>query len=281
MKPISIYIVEDELLITASLKAQLQNFGYTILGSSTRGESCLEEIEQLSKEEREPEIILMDIHLRGEMDGIETAKNINEKYSCGIIFLTGQSSKEVYERSFKIKPFGYLLKPIDMEQTKMTIEIAAYQRNLELKNLEYQKNLEMLLNLKTKEKNEIQLMYQTILDHSFIGKMILSDNSIIYANMRSAAILEFNLENLLKMTPRTAYELFHEEDREKITSISRMFLTNIIKSQTVQFQARTNHVPSKFLEIQIDKVEYLGKPALSLSFFDINDFQGKHNPEHS
>jgi DNA-binding NarL/FixJ family response regulator len=47
MKPISIYIVEDELLITASLKAQLQNFGYTILGSSTRGESCLEEIEQL------------------------------------------------------------------------------------------------------------------------------------------------------------------------------------------------------------------------------------------
>ncbi|MEI6454947.1 MAG: response regulator [bacterium] len=279
MKPISIYIVEDELLITASLKAQLQNFGYDILGSSTRGESCLEEIEQLSKEGREPEIILMDIHLRGEMDGIETAKKINDKFNCGIIFLTGQSSKEVYDRSFKIKPFGYLLKPIDMEQTKMTIEIAAYQRNLELKNMEYQKNLEMLLNLKTKEKNEIQLMYQTILDHSFIGKVILSDNAIFYANQRSAAILELNLENFLKISPRALYELFIEEDKEKISSISRMFLENMIKSQTVHFQARTNHVPGKFLEIQIDKVEYLGKPALSLSFFDINDFQGEQHSE--
>ncbi len=121
MKPISLYIVEDELIISASLKSQLQNFGYEILGSSTRGESCLEEIEKLSSQGREPEIILMDIHLRGELDGIDTAEKINEKYNCGIVFLTGQSSKEVYERSFKIKPFGYLIKPIDIEQTKLTI----------------------------------------------------------------------------------------------------------------------------------------------------------------
>ncbi len=278
MKSISIYIVEDELLITASLKAQLQNFGYEILGSSTRGESSLEEIEQLSKQGQEPEIVLMDIHLRGEIDGIETAKRIHEKYNCGIIFLTGQSSKEVYERSFKIKPFGYLLKPIDMEQTKMTIEIAAYQRNLELKNIEYQKNLESLLNLKTKEKNEIQQMYQTILDHSFIGTMILSEEAVIYANQRAATILEINHEKLIKSTPKEVYLVFHEEDREKIASISNIFLTNVIKSQTVQFQARTDQTVVKQLEIQIDKVTYIEKPALSVSFFDVNDFKWKQHP---
>ena len=106
MNPISIYIVEDELLISASLKSQLQQFGYDIFGSSIRGESCLDDIAELSKQGREPEIVLMDIHLRGELDGIDTAKKIIEKFNCAIIFLTGQSSKEIYERSFKIKPFG-------------------------------------------------------------------------------------------------------------------------------------------------------------------------------
>ena len=125
MNPISIFIVEDELLISANLRSQLQSFGYEVLGSSTKGEQCIQDIERLSKEGKEPEIVLMDIHLRGEMDGIETARRLVEKFNCAIIFLTGQSSKEIYERSFKIKHFGYLLKPIDMEQTKMTIEIAA------------------------------------------------------------------------------------------------------------------------------------------------------------
>ena len=61
MNPISIYIVEDELLISASLKSQLQQFGYEISGSSIRGESCLEEIAELSRQGREPEIVLMYI----------------------------------------------------------------------------------------------------------------------------------------------------------------------------------------------------------------------------
>jgi len=157
----------------------------------------------------------------------------------------------------------------------MTIEIAAYQRNLELKNIEYQKNLESLLNLKTKEKNEVQQMYQTILDHSFTGNLILSEEAIVYANQRAAKILEISLEKLIKSKQKEIFQVFHEEDREKITSISNMFLTNLIKSQTVHFQASTNHATIKQLEIQIDKIIYIEKPALSISFFNVNDFPAK------
>jgi len=175
MSTISIFIVEDELLISASLKSQLQSFGYVVLGSSTRGEQCIEEIERLSKEGKEPEIVLMDIHLRGEIDGIETARSLVEKFNCAIIFLTGQSSKEIYERSFKIKPFGYLLKPIDMEQTKMTIEIAAYQRNLEIENRVYQQQLEILLEQRKRENDEITALYHTITNNSLVGMTITQD----------------------------------------------------------------------------------------------------------
>jgi len=278
MKPISIYIVEDELLISANLKVQLQHFGYEVLGISTRGESSLNEIEQLSIQGREPEIILMDIHLRGELDGIETAKKINEKYDCGIIFITGQSSKEVYERSFKIKPFGYLLKPIDMEQTKMTIEIAAYQRNLELKNTEYQQNLETLLTLRTQEKNEIQQMYQTLLDNSMMGIMIVSDKEIVYANKRCADIFELSLNDFLKNLPYEIIGMFHKEDQQKIIKPFEKYFTDKLKFSTIQLRTRLNHNKNKWLETNINTVDYLEKPALFLSFLDISIFQTTQIP---
>lgn len=111
----TVYIVEDEMLIAACLKDQLEESGFKILGSSTRGEKSIEEIRRLKEQNNEPEIILMDINLRGVMNGIDTAREITDQFNCGIIFLTGQSSKEIYKRSFCIKPFGYVLKPYDLE----------------------------------------------------------------------------------------------------------------------------------------------------------------------
>jgi len=278
MKPISLYIVEDELIISASLKSQLQNFGYEILGSSTRGESCLEEIEKLSSHGREPEIILMDIHLRGELDGIETAEKINEKYNCGIVFLTGQSSKEVYERSFKIKPFGYLIKPIDIEQTKMTIKIAAYQRDLELKNIEYQQSLETLLKQRTQEKNEIQLMYHTICESSLVAIMIVSDEKILYANKRCAEIFDFNIDDFKKISPGKIMDMVHADDRQKISDPFIKYFTEKSKIAPIEFCLRLNHGKIKWLEVKIDPVDYLDRPTLSFSFIDISVFKAAQPP---
>ncbi|MBN1199531.1 MAG: response regulator [Bacteroidales bacterium] len=141
----SIYIVEDELLIAANLKDQLMRAGFVFLGMSTRGEEALKEILLLKEQHKSPEIVLMDVCLRGEKDGIETAGLLCEITDCAIIFLTGQSSREIYERSFHVKPYGYVLKPYDLEQTIMTIEIAAYQRKLAIENREMRIRLETLL----------------------------------------------------------------------------------------------------------------------------------------
>jgi PAS domain S-box-containing protein len=273
MKPISIYIVEDELLISASLKSQLQNFGYQIFGSSTRGETCLQEIGQLSSEGKEPEIILMDIHLRGQMDGIEAAKAINEKYHCGIIFLTGQSTKEVYERSFKIKPFGYLLKPIDMEQMKMTIEIAAYQRNLELKNKEYQKSLEALLNIRTREKNEIMDLYQIIIDNSLMGLTIMQDEQFVFANRRTAEIFGFSLEDFLCLTIRDIVDLLHPDDQQKVIMLSQERLPGNDFPQGTLVRIFRKDGNLRWLETSVKTIQFKGRPALHQTFLDITEFQ--------
>lgn len=272
MSPISIYIVEDELLISASLKAQLQQFGYLVSGSSIRGETCLEDIERLSGEGKEPEIVLMDIHLRGDIDGIETARKINEKFNCAIIFLTGQSSKEVYERSFKIKPFGYLLKPIDMEQTKMTIEIAAYQRNLEIENKIYQKDLETLLEKRSQENKDLMGMYQTIIDNSMMGLTIMQDDKFVFANSRTAEIFGYPLDEFLASTIHKILELLYPEDRGKISVLSQAGIRGIDSPKHAQIRIITREGQLKYLDTFVSPVLFKGKPALHQTFLDISAF---------
>lgn len=273
MTPISIYIVEDELLISASLKSQLHHFNYEVCGSAIRGETCLAEIAELSAKGKEPEIVLMDIHLRGELDGIETAKRINEKFNCAIIFLTGQSSKEVYDRSFKIKPFGYLLKPIDMEQTKMTIEIASYQRNLEIENKQYRKNLEDLLERRSQENRDMMAMYQTIIGNSISGLTIWQDNRFVFANVAAAEIFGFTHEEFLASAVDDIFEMFHPDDQTILDSLKIAYLDGKKEPVRLIMKLITRSGQIRFLDTQIRVVEFKGWRACHQSFLDITNYR--------
>jgi AmiR/NasT family two-component response regulator len=134
MAPISLYIVEDELLIAHDLKNKLTEFGYEILGIDTKGEKCVANIATLKEANKEPDIVIMDVKLAGKMDGIEAARILTENYNCGIIFLTSLNKTEVFSKSFSLKPYAYLFKPVDVDQVRAAIEVANYQRNLEITN---------------------------------------------------------------------------------------------------------------------------------------------------
>jgi AmiR/NasT family two-component response regulator len=134
MAPISLYIVEDELIIAHDLKAKLTAMGYNVLGIDTKGENAVENIAGLHESKTEPDIIIMDVKLAGKMDGIEAARILTENYNCGIIFLTSLNKNEVFTKSFSLKPYAYLFKPVDIDQIKAAIEVANYQRNLEITN---------------------------------------------------------------------------------------------------------------------------------------------------
>lgn len=134
MTPITLYIVEDELLIANDLKKNLTNHGYQVLGMEIKAEKAIQEIASLKEANKEPDIVIMDVTLAGKMDGIEAAKIITENYNCGIIFLTSMDKSEMFNKSFSVKPYAYLFKPVDFDQIKAAIEVANYQRNLEITN---------------------------------------------------------------------------------------------------------------------------------------------------
>ena len=103
------------------LESQLQSLGYEITSIVDTGEKAIKKAE-----EDRPDIILMDIRIKGEMDGIDTAEVIRNKFGIPVIFSTAYLDQERIERAKITMPFGYVLKPIQERDLKVTIEMALY-----------------------------------------------------------------------------------------------------------------------------------------------------------
>ncbi len=114
-------IVEDEPSVAADLKTALESIGHTVVSMTALGEEAVVEAGR-----REPDLVLMDIYLAGDLDGIETARRIREQSGRGlpVIFLTAYGSDELVERAKRVKPSGYLLKPSSIDQLRIAIELS-------------------------------------------------------------------------------------------------------------------------------------------------------------
>lgn len=121
-KDIKILVVEDESIIALNIKKKLKSFGYTVPAMATTGEEAIKMAEITF-----PDLILMDVRLKGEMDGIQTAAEIRKSFDIPIIFLTAYSDDKVLERAKKTEPYGYIVKPFKAHDLKSNIEVALYR----------------------------------------------------------------------------------------------------------------------------------------------------------
>lgn len=131
---IKILIVEDEVIIAKEISMTLERNGYKVLDLATSYESL---IESLKKET--PDIILMDIMISGEIDGIEAAIKIKDNYDIPVIYLTGYSDKTTVEKATLSNPYGYIVKPVKFDDLRITIEIAVHKHNFDKQILVLQK----------------------------------------------------------------------------------------------------------------------------------------------
>jgi CheY-like chemotaxis protein len=110
MKKIKILIVEDEYIISLTLKNIFVASGY----DATVVTSGAEAITYAEKEK--PDVVIMDVSLNGQLDGIEAARMIKAKFGLPIIFMTGYSSDDLREKANQIGPIGYFVKPVDNDE---------------------------------------------------------------------------------------------------------------------------------------------------------------------
>jgi PAS domain S-box-containing protein len=122
----SIMVVEDEFIVAQDLISSLTNMGYEVSAHADSGEKAIQKAEQA-----QPDLIIMDIILKGDMDGIQAASEIHERFQIPVIFLTAFGNKSLLDRAKSTEPFGYLIKPFNEAELHSALEIGLYKAAME------------------------------------------------------------------------------------------------------------------------------------------------------
>lgn len=119
-------VVEDEILVARDLQDRLTEMGYEVPEIAGTGAEALDLVERFR-----PDLVLMDVRIRGRIDGVETAERIRESHGTPVVYLTAYADDTTVSRAKITEPFGYILKPFQERELETTIEIALYRHNAE------------------------------------------------------------------------------------------------------------------------------------------------------
>ena len=122
MEKKKIFVVKDESIVSLEIQSRIKHLGYLVSGTAASGDEAIRKVIDLK-----PDLILMDIRIKGDMDGIETAAEIKKIYDIPVIFLTAYADPVTIQRAKITDPFGYIIKPFEERELHISIEIALYK----------------------------------------------------------------------------------------------------------------------------------------------------------
>ena len=125
----SILIVEDDIIICEDMKSSLKQLGFKRVDSVTSGEAALEKVTR-----EKPDLVMMDIVLRGQLNGIETSEILKRDFDLSVIFLSAHTDPDTKKRTDAVQPYGYLSKPFHALELKEAVEHALQKHKEALKD---------------------------------------------------------------------------------------------------------------------------------------------------
>jgi PAS domain S-box-containing protein len=121
-----ILVVEDERIVARDLQMTLESQGYLVTGVAASSDEAI-----ASASGECPDLVLMDVHIKGERDGIETARLLRERFRVPVIYLTAYADAETVDRAKTTHPYGYLIKPFHERELRSAIEVALYKHEMD------------------------------------------------------------------------------------------------------------------------------------------------------
>lgn len=180
--PLKVFIIEDEIIAAESLKLDLENLGYQVIGKENSHDKVLPKIK-----ENQPDLILMDIKIKGDIDGIDLAKKINQIMCVPIIYLTAYADEKTLNRAMETSPYGYIVKPYKTEDLVTNIRIA-WQKYNQINHITHQLTSQQeRLNFISKYDELTQLPNQLSLVENFNGIL-----ELFYQQLNSQADLDID-----------------------------------------------------------------------------------------
>lgn len=222
--PAKILIVEDESIVAFNLQQRLAQLGYTVPHVAVSGQQSLELISS-----SQPDLVLMDIHIEGEMDGIEVAARLNESHPVPVIYLTAYSEDSTLERARRTRPYGYLIKPFSERELHATIQMALERHAVE------------------KDLEENRRLLQQALDAASMGIIELDTaTSAMTINGRTAELLGQREEGPLTLDDFLSG--IDEKDRANVAARFREALSPL-KRFSEEFRLLANEQPVSWIKV--------------------------------
>lgn len=227
-----VLIIEDEAITALDIKRTLEKLNYEIVGIKDRGEVALKEFQQAA-----PDIVLMDISLKGELDGIETARLLNIQKRVPVVYLTAHYDDETIERSKSTNPYGFLLKPLNERDLNSCIRMALYRFETENKLREVE---DQLISAKRKSGVLFNSLQKTAMTVNGDGIITAVNNSAAYENFPAAHFLNSDVK---KVFPgRTGNKFFLLIENTLQTGNENSF-EHIVKVHENKFRYKTDFIP--------------------------------------
>ncbi len=221
---INIYIVEDESIVAKDIQNSLKKLGYNVLGISNNGADAIKNIVDL-----EPNIVLMDIMIKGPMTGIDVAETIKKEYNIPVIFLTAYADESTLAKAKITEPYGYILKPFKEIDLHSTIEMALYKHK---KDTEVQKERDFLYSL-VENKDEASKDILFVKSNSRLVKVNLKDIFYVEA-LKDYVVL--NTQYTRYTIHSTMKDIEKKLDNGDFIRVHRSFIVRIDKIQTIENQ---------------------------------------------
>ncbi len=232
VKKTRILIVEDEIIIGMGLQMNLENMGYDIIGLVDSRDEAMGIIE-INK----PDLVLMDIVLKMDGDGIGVAEEIRRKFDIPVVYITAYSDETTVHRAKISEPYGYIMKPYKNRELSIIIEFALYRhkadnalrikqaqledlnKNLEIKVIERTGELLDEVERRKKAENEIKI-FKRVMDNANYGVVFLDSMAyIIYINSAYSKILGYKPEDL---TGNNLQNYFSDDEKGKLAELLRI-----------------------------------------------------------
>lgn len=126
MAQAKILVVEDEVIVAWTIASQLTQLGYTVVGTASSGAAAIDKANS-----SKPDLVLMDVVLKGEMDGITAAIQICSQHDVPVVFLTAYADENTLQRAKSVLPLGYIVKPFSPGELRVAVELALFKHQVE------------------------------------------------------------------------------------------------------------------------------------------------------
>lgn len=222
--PARILVVEDESIVAFNLQQRLSQLGYDVPAIAVSGQESFELVSQTL-----PDLVLMDIHIQGDMDGIEVAARLQETHAIPVIYLTAYSEDSTLERARKTRPYGYLLKPFSERELHATIQMAFERHKLET------------------ELSDNRRLLQQALDAASMGVLELDTGSnAITTSSRSADLIGWQQDQ-----PHTVAELLSRVEASERAAVQTKLAEslNALKHFSQEFRVLAEGLPPRWIKL--------------------------------